>query len=357
MLDESFVIDGVAHAYNFDISNNVLPASTELFAEMTYKQHLLYSPRDPGRYLQTKDEFLQSCKPEWVAHALFSESPVDMAVYHAVPLYDFFKDGLSSLEKGVEMKQRWPDRVLLYGTCNPLEGRVALEKIDEQLSSFNIDGVKLYPAVYYAGRSIGWRMDDRDVAYPLFEHMLELGITNVAVHKAIPLGPSDVDTFHVDDIVPAARQFPELNFQIVHGGIAFLEETMMLIRRFPNVYLNLESTVSYAASRPRVFAEILGSALYYGSAEQLIFATGCNLVHPRPILQALWDFEMPQDLIDGYGYSPVTLETKQKIVGLNLARLHGIDVERATKAIADDEFSNLESVGFSHPWGRLRGEY
>lgn len=46
----------------------------------------------------------------------------------------------------------------------------------------------------------------------------------------------------LDDIGGAADAFPELNFEIVHGGMAFLDETGMQLSLFPNVYVN---------SRPR----------------------------------------------------------------------------------------------------------
>jgi len=43
---------------------------------------------------------------------------------------------------------------------------------------------------------------------------------------------------------------------------------------------------------------------------------------------------MPQDLIDGYGFSPLTDEVKRKILGLNAARLLGIDVEELRRQMA-----------------------
>jgi hypothetical protein len=39
------------------------------------------------------------------------------------------------------------------------------------------------------------------------------------------------------------------------------------------------------------------------------------------------DFEIPQDLCEGYGYPQLTPVAKRKILGENLLRLHGMDVE------------------------------
>jgi hypothetical protein len=51
------------------------------------------------------------------------------------------------------------------------------------------------------------------------------------------------------------------------------------------------------------------------------------MLHSRFFEEAFWNFEMPQDLIDGYGFPPLTEEVKRKILGLNAARLLGIDVD------------------------------
>ena len=52
---------------------------------------------------------------------------------------------------------------------------------------------------------------------------------------------------------------------------------------------------------------------------------------PRWALDAFWNFQLPQDLVEGYGYPQLTEQAKRKILGENLLRLHGMDVE-ATRA-------------------------
>ena len=49
-------------------------------------------------------------------------------------------------------------------------------------------------------------------------------------------------------------------------------------------------------------------------------------------------FQIPSDLEDEYGVS-LTDEIKEKIIGGNIARLYGIDVEAKKAELADDEFS------------------
>jgi len=86
-------------------------------------------------------------------------------------------------------------------------------------------GIKLYPNSYTADGVVGWHMDDPEIAFPIFQRAHDLGLKAVAIHKAIPLGPVPMDHYRMDDIDAAAAAFPDLQFEVVHGGFAFIEET------------------------------------------------------------------------------------------------------------------------------------
>ena len=111
----------------------------------------------------------------------------------------------------------------------------ALDSLDEQVEELNPIGLKLYPNSYSADGVVGWHMDDPEIAFPIFERALYLGLKAVATHKAIPLGPVPMDHYRMDDIDAAAAAFPDLQFEIVHGGFAFIEETALQLARFSNV--------------------------------------------------------------------------------------------------------------------------
>jgi uncharacterized protein len=353
-----FIIDGVIHGYNFLKSNMVAGGeeSMDVFRDGVYKHHQMFSPSD-GTWNLAKEEFFEDWDAESVAHAVFAESQADMAVYHSVPMYEFWKDGSSALHKGLTMKERYPNRTLVYGTVNPLLGQASLIEAERQVTELGVDGIKLYPAIYYGGKVIGWAMNDEKFLFPLFEGLLELGIHNVAVHKAMPLGPAPLDPFKVEDVAGAAAAFPEINFQIVHGGYAFIEETALILHKFPNVYVNLEATVSYAMNRPRVFAKALGEFLFWGTPEQIIFASGTPLSHTQPCIESMLNFTMPKDLMEGYHYPEVTSEDIALMVGGNLARLHGIDIDARRRSIADDVFTvaKEKAGGLLEPWSGFRG--
>ncbi len=80
-----------------------------------------------------------------------------------------------------------------------------------------------------------------------------------------------------------------------------------------------------------MFAEILGKLLFWCGEDKIIYGSEAPLFHPQWALRAFMDFQIPEDLSAGYGYPQLTDQAKRKILGENLLRLHGLDVEE-TKA-------------------------
>jgi predicted TIM-barrel fold metal-dependent hydrolase len=343
MIGDTFVIDAVAHPFNMSPENRAI--------ELTGNPLPSYLADE--RYTLTGEEQLTDFPAYATAHALFAESQADMAVLHALPTFPHTVGPFTDLRKVAAMRDRWPARFLLYGTVDTMDADEAIRSLERQVEELHIDGLKLYPAIKYQGAMRGWKMDDREFAVPLLEAARDLGIRNVAVHKIIPVG-TGMEYFRVGDFEAPLAQFPEINFHVVHAGYSFLEEFRLLFEWFPNLYANLENTVAFAVMRPRVFAEILGEMLYWGSAERICSGSGVNLMHPRPLIEAVRDFVMPEDLIEGRGYPPVTEAMKALMLGGNLARVHGIDPVAARARIGEDEFEVARRDGLREPWSGLR---
>jgi predicted TIM-barrel fold metal-dependent hydrolase len=128
----------------------------------------------------------------------------------------------------------------------------------------------------------------------------------------------------------AAANFPDINYVIFHVGLPFIDETCWQLIRFPNLYASIAATVNFVVRAPRLFAEILGKLLFWCGEDKIIYGSEAPIWQPQWALQAFKDFTIPQDLCDGYGYPQLTDVAKRKILGENLLRLHGMDVE-ATK--------------------------
>ena len=354
MYRDFFIADAVVHGYNWTEKNYALGAA-KLASEAGYGAHVLYSPTDSPAML-TRPEFLRDWQPDELEEALFLEAGADIVSYHGTPIYDLWKDGHSATDKGVEWKQREPHRVFLYGAVNPLDGKKALEDLERNREN-GADAVKIYAGFLKDGKCLPVALNDPEFGYPMIERAIELGYRVIATHKAIPVGPVSAAPFGMFDLPEACYRYPEIQFEVVHAGFAFVEETTLLVGSFPNVWLNLEGSNSLIIRQPRRFAEFLGEFMANAGAEDRIqVGSGTPLVHPGPLFDAIIDFEMPRDLVEGRGYPEITMDMKRKFLGGNFLRLHQIDRSTFEGKVGGDAWASRQSaegVG-SEAWSHIR---
>ena len=329
----NLVVDAVSHVYNFDDSN-LIGQPGRNFADSTFHHTRLYQPE---AYYMTEAQFFREHDPEELARVLFLESDVDFTVHHSLPIIDFFRDGMAGSENGRRFREVAPERVALYEAINPLSDG-AMEQMERAVEEVGADGIKLYPARYRNGQDLRVALND-DTGRPVLDKAVELGVDTVAVHKALPIGPTQTDFYKLDDVDEVADDYPELQFEIVHAGLAFLEETVYLMAKYPNVYANFEITGSLLLVQPRKFAKVLGELLLWAGPDRILFASGCVLTHPQPIIEAFWEFQFPGELQDQYGYPELTDEMKRKILGENALRMLGKDPDEVRRAVADDRWA------------------
>jgi predicted TIM-barrel fold metal-dependent hydrolase len=328
MIGDAFVFDGVAHPFNFT-EKNIFGPHGRMFVNHLYAFHATLTPDDATHL--SSEEFLKEWTPDDIRQMVYEQSDTDMLAAMPLPLTDFFRDGLSPWETCTELAQRDPDRTVFWGSVNPLEGRKALDLMERQVGEFGARAFKFYNVRYDYGSPFPWRMDDPQVAFPIFEKAQELGVNLIGVHKGLPLGPQPIESTQTWDMDGAAANFPGINFVIFHVGLPFLDETCWQLIRHPNLYASLAATINFVVRAPRAFAEILGKLLFWAGEDKIVYGSEAPIFHPQWALQAFKDFSIPQDLCDGYGYPQLTDVAKRKILGENLLRLHGMDVE-ATKA-------------------------
>jgi predicted TIM-barrel fold metal-dependent hydrolase len=351
MIDDTFILDCVIHAYNFSPENLKQPEIVTQLAEMLYGLCASYAPRNAPEYTLDHERFMAAPDVDLLAHALFAESRTDAAIFHEVPQFGTMHDGGSPMWVGKELRDRYPGRIALYGAVAPFYAdRDPLEEIDRLVEEDGVVGLKLYPMDIVDGVPHSYRMDDPEACFPILERAQQRGIKTVGVHKALPLGPAPLDPFRVDDLEGALAAFPGLNIEIVHGGMAFLEETAMLLARFPNAVINLEGASAFLPNMPMKFAEVLGAFLSFGGEDRIVWATGCVAFHPQPLLEKFWNFEFPPMLTEGYGVPPLTTEIKRKILGENAARIVGLDLKQMQVDAADDEFAGRAQDEVAPPW-------
>ncbi|MGD9703370.1 MAG: amidohydrolase family protein [Acidimicrobiia bacterium] len=232
------------------------------------------------------------------------------------------------------------DRVLIQGHATPTTGPLpaALEAMAQTAADFELAAWKAYT---HAGPP--WRLDD-DTGNAFCDQVRALGQRIICVHKG--LGPAAASPA---DVGPAARNHPDLSFCIYHSGF----ETAVTEGPYPgddagaasggvdrliasvrtagigpagNVYAELGSTWWNLVQRPDEAAHVLGKLLVAFGPDNILWGTDSLWYgSPQAQIEAFRAFEITTELQEQYGYPAPTAEVKRKILGLNAARLYGVD--------------------------------
>jgi predicted TIM-barrel fold metal-dependent hydrolase len=334
VIDDIFVFDNVIHVYDFSDENS----RTEMRELHQWRSHWKKAVRrtrwEEGPIGQfTPDfEWLRKFSNEEMYNMEFELSPVDMAMAHAVPVFDWFKGGLSPLEAQYDFVQAYPERTMLCGAVDPIHHGVegAREEMERQVNELGAVSFKFYNGHI----DDSWRCDDRELAYPLYEKAGELGVKALQFHKGLPFGQWDVDTLRPVDLQRPARDFPDITFVIHHLALPYFEETVSIASRFPNVHLALSGVLSMMKVAPRQVQEYLGKLLQVVGPDKLMWGSEAAMTGPPgPFLKQFMALEIPEDLRSGFGYPQITLDDKRKILGLNMARLFDVDIEAKKKEL------------------------
>ena len=206
-----------------------------------------------------------------------------------------------------------------------------------------------------------WRMDDEKVTYRAYEKFVAAGIKNVCVHKGL-FPPSVEQRFpglrgyvDVSDVGKAAKDWPQLNFIIYHGGyrhvggdpavaLAEFERTGRIawtsdLADIPaqygvsNVYADVGQLFAMTlVSQPRVCAALMGTLVKGMGVDHVCWGTDAVWTGaPQWQIEGLRRLEIPDDMQQRYGYAPLGPAdglVKNAIFGGNNARLYGVTPER-----------------------------
>jgi uncharacterized protein len=350
MIRDVLVVDASAHSYNLAEENYAVGRYSKTVVDAFHGAHYGLSP--VGHRLSYENFARDWTLPE-TAKMLFVESDYDFACHHVTPI-NAFKDGGCSVAKAKEAREKWPNRFQVYAGVDPMFPEKALDSLHQQVEELKPVGLKLYPNSYAADGVVGWHMDDPELAFPVFQLARDLGLKAIAIHKAIPLGPVPMDHYRMDDIDAAAAAFPDLQFEVVHGGFAFIEETAFQLARFPNVWVNLETTSNLAVAKPGAFQRVIAGLITHAgesALDRLMWASGASVLHPEPPLKWFWEhFHFPEEMREREGLPEITEEVKRKILGLNYLRMHALDPKTIAKNIEGDEFAIARAKGKAAPF-------
>ena len=249
--------------------------------------------------------------------------------------------------------------VLIQGHATPTIGELpaALDAMAATAAEFEIAAWKAYT---HEGPS--WRLDD-DVGNAFCDQVRALGQRIICVHKG--LGPAAASPV---DVGPAAANHPDLTFCIYHSGF----ETAVNEGEYPgdeagaraggvdrliasvqgagigaggNVYAELGSTWWNLIQRPDEAAHVLGKLLVALGPDNILWGTDSIWYgSPQGQIEAFRAFEITPEYQERFGYPALTADVKARILGLNAARVYGIDTATTTCALSVADRSGLRAA-------------
>lgn len=352
-LADQFILDGHTHFLRDD-------TQLEVFVRM--REAVGRAGWNPG--LVDKPQTLADLKFDNYMKEIFLDSDTKIALISSAPSEvkaDWFLTNqmMAQARKRVN-EQSGTRRLLSHAIFAP--GQLGwVEEVDRAIEEDKPDSFKGYTIGDNTHKDLAkpWRMDDEQRLYPFYERLWKVGIRNVCVHKG--LYPPSVELRYphlrnfcdVSDVGRAARDWPMLNFIIYHSGYRFpaggtpeeaLEqfettgriEWVTDLAEVPekfgvgNVYGDLGQVfATTSVAQPKLAAAILGTLVRGLGADHVVWGSDAVWTGaPQWQLEGLRRLEIPEAMQRSHGFPALgdaTGPVKSAILGLNSARLYGID--------------------------------
>jgi predicted TIM-barrel fold metal-dependent hydrolase len=96
----------------------------------------------------------------------------------------------------------------------------------------------------------------------------------------------------------------------------------------PNVYAGLSVVIGgLMFARPRFFAKVIGELLFWVGEDKMLFGSDYGIWEPKWQIDGFLDWDYPDpDHAEFSDYPRLNDAGKRKILGLNAAKLYGIEV-------------------------------
>jgi predicted TIM-barrel fold metal-dependent hydrolase len=268
-----------------------------------------------------------------------------------------------------------------------------MEQIDHAINDLKPDSMKGYTIGDNTNKNLSkhpWRLDDEKLVYPAYAKFQKAGLRNVCIHKGL-FPPSIEKQFPhlleysaVGDVAKAAKDWPQLNFIIYHGGYRFagggkvedawdqFEKTGRIewitdLSEIPakhgvtNVYADVGQLFAQSTiADPRVSAVMIGQLIKGLGADHVCWGTDAIWTgSPQWQIEALRRLEIPEDLQRKYALKPLGPAdgpVKTAIFGGNNARLYDFKPQQRA-ALENDKLAEYRQLYDKHGAGRTNLAY
>lgn len=273
---------------------------------------------------------------EW-PHPLASElikymdkANVDVAFCLREPMMDITGGVVSFSTNGFMLQQiePYPNRMYLEANVGPMIRRGVEHAVWELEFLVKEKGAKLCKV--YQPEDAG-PINDRRL-WPFYAKAQELKVP-LTVHTGISyVNPQPNSHCHVGQLDDVMIAFPELRVIAYHAGWPDTELLIGLCGKHRNLYMSISGIIGWYQRAPYRGYHAIGTALQWINSDQIVMGFDLPFDDLPRITDYIRNLEIPEELRKNWGYPQVTEQDKANILGLNLARLTGIEPIKRTKA-------------------------
>jgi uncharacterized protein len=333
---EEFVFDVQGHLLEYD---EMQRSAGQPFFGSVFPQ--VNCGEDDPHACFTREVFLED---------LFLRSDTSMVTISALPIAPegspLSEAIMDETRRTAELVTGW-EPVHLHAQVLPNYGPLGrnLELMEENAARYPIAAWKVFTHWPDAFGEPGnyWQLDD-EVGRAFVAKARALGIPIVCAHKGFGAGSRWASP---EDVPRAAKLFPDVKFIVYHSGFervgapegpytratAHLGVNRLLaameragIGPNENVYAELGSTWWTIMRDPVQSAHVLGKLLRYVGEDNVLWGTDCIFYgSPQDQIQAFRAFRIGAEFQERYGYPALTPLRKAKVLGLNAARVYGVE--------------------------------
>lgn len=277
---------------------------------------------------------------------------------------------MDDARRTAELVTGW-EPVLLHAQVLPNYGRLQenLDLMEENVRRYPIAAWKVFTHFPDAFGDPGnyWQLDDK-VGRAFIRKALALDVPIICAHKGFGAGSRWAS---LADVPRAAKLFPKATFIVYHSGFERIgpregpyttatahigiNRLITAMRKHgvgpnENVYAELGSTWWTIMRDPEQSAHVLGKLLKYVGENNVLWGTDCIFYgSPQDQIQALRAFRIGGEFQERYGYPALTPLRKAKILGLNGARVYGVEPKKRRYRFTRRELEEMRStLPFKH---------
>ncbi|PYT18659.1 MAG: hypothetical protein DMG59_03510 [Acidobacteria bacterium] len=331
---------------------------------------------------------------------LFFDSDTNMVVISGVPGRELQKDAktgekLEGAKRGGGILPSWlmsqagkeinelagSERALWQGNLAPNhywdkannkpDKTAILDQMDRELNMYGIRSWKWYCHADPGASGGGFQLDDDNAAW-FYAESRKRGMKTFSVHKGYSYQSRTLGHLaNPKDVEKAALENKDLTFIIYHsalehgpsepefkdpkwydqttGDFGWHNVLMDIKKRHPqmnNVYCEIGSFFNVLAiANPIMAMHGMGKNIKYYGADRVLWGTDCLWWgSPQWAIDAFKRFQISDEICERFGYKKITKEDKEKIFGLNAARIYGVKVKDKRTPLPADTLDKLKSA-------------